>query len=126
MIPHDCYERYADDPKYESFKDWTTCVRFGDYGSLEYHLDAMELERLTGGDVWAKMALCRADVNVADIPEELRGDDATAERIAWLVRHIPQGEIDEAKAASAQLMIDLGLGPPDEENNSSDDRSNDR
>jgi len=122
VIPHDSYGRYADR---EYFQDWTTDVHLGDHGGLEYHLDAMELERLTGGDLWAKKALCRSHVTVADIPEELKGDEAEAERVAWLVKHVPQSEIDEDNAIYAQLFNKIN--PSDKEDGSSkEEHSNDR
>ena len=121
VIPHDdSWGRYEDR---EYFQNWTTDVNLGDHGGLEYHLDAMELERLTGGDLWAKKALSRSHVTVADIPEELKSDEAEAERVAWLVKHVPQSEIDEQNAFYAQFKINRSNK---EDGSSKKEHSNDR
>ncbi len=109
VVPH------GDDSD-NDYWNWATAVRFKDHASLEYSIDAAELERLTGGDRWAMMALTRSHVKLDDIPDKLMGEDAAADRIAWLGRQVPQSEIEEAEAEDLRwqelLLRDFGPNVP--------------
>ena len=82
--------------------DWMTTNQFIQ-SSVYYSIDPAELDRLTGGDRWASMALRRSHVKVADIPQNLLGDDMSEQRIAWLGSKVPRAEIEEAEAEDARL-----------------------
>ena len=73
---------------------WMTTSRFT-RSSINYSIDPIELYRLTRDDLWGCVVLWSAHVKIADIPEHLLDDDASAERIAWLGNKVPQSERDE-------------------------------
>ncbi|MCY4259817.1 MAG: helix-turn-helix transcriptional regulator [Rhodobacteraceae bacterium] len=108
VLPHD------DESKIDGW-NWTTAVHLKDHAGLEYSIDAAELERLTGGDRWAMMALTRSHVKLDDIPDKLMGEDAAADRIAWLGRQVPQSEVEEAEAEDMrwkELLLNFGPNVP--------------
>ncbi len=63
-----------------------------------YSLNAAELDRLTGNNERAMRALQWDHVQMADIPEELLGEDKDEERSNWLGDKIPQAKWDEHEA----------------------------
>ena len=78
----------------------------------EYSVCNGDLERLTGGARRADYALLRGYAHVADIPKKLRGDDASAERTAWLEDHVPEEKWEEEEKSHADFsarLADLGI-----------------
>ena len=82
---------------------WGTSAQCGAWSSLSYSINPEELDRLTGGDFWAGMALKRGHVKISDIPEDLLDDNASDKRIEWLGNKIPQDERDEIQARSDEI-----------------------
>jgi transcriptional regulator with XRE-family HTH domain len=78
-------------------------------GMPHYEVGKEILENLTGSDWYAKYALLRGHVQLKDIPTELRADEKKDERVAWLIRTIPDEELAAEKANLAELDGLLGL-----------------
>lgn len=77
-------------------------------GLPAYRIGAEIIERLTRGDPDAEYALLRGHVRLKDIPEELGSDDKEAERVAWMIARIPDGELAARKAERDELMARIG------------------
>jgi len=78
----------------------------------EYSVCDGDFGRLTSGDQRARFALLRGYAHVADIPQKLRGDDASAERTAWLADRVPEDKwVEEEKrnADFSAMLADLGI-----------------
>jgi transcriptional regulator with XRE-family HTH domain len=94
----------------EIYKDY---LGMPDTGLWEYQIAPAEMERITGGDPRATMALNRVYVRLRDIPEDLMPDDQTEPRVAWLRAKLPE-EIwakheAEMAALSTMKLEDLGF-----------------
>lgn len=76
------------------------------YSSLlpEYSVCDGDLERLTGGTRRARYALFRGYAHVGNIPQKLRGDDASGERTAWLEDHVPEDKWEEEEKRHADFV----------------------
>ena len=70
----------------------------------EFALCQSELDQITGGNHWAKVALRWGYVRLGDIPEKLRSDDATADRAAWLEAHVPAEERERLSQPLSELF----------------------
>ena len=83
----------------------------------EYSVCDGDFGRLTSGDQRARFALLCGYAHVADIPQKLRGDDASAERAAWLADHVPDDKWEKEEEWLANLpSIDLDdLLPPSDD-----------
>lgn len=77
----------------------------------EFELCRSELDQVTGGNHWAKVALQWGYVRLGDIPEKLRGDDATTERAAWLEAHLPTEERERLSQPLSEFF-DAEVGKP--------------
>ncbi len=81
----------------------------GPDGFPEYRIGGKLLAALTGGnsDRWsqsisdAEYALAHGYVKPGDIPDELRGEDKTEERVKWIVSHIPEKLLEIRRKAHA-------------------------
>ncbi len=65
-------------------------------------------QQLTGGDWWAQHALEHGFATIEDIPDELMGDEKTAERIAFLTDRIPEEErarIEEKRSRPLEEIL---------------------
>ena len=60
--------------------------------SVYYSINAAELDRLVGDHTWAGWALRQGFVKIADIPQELLGNDDLEKRVTWIESQIPQDE----------------------------------
>lgn len=94
----------------EIYKDY---LGMPDTGLWEYQIAPAEMERITGGDPRATMALNRVYVRLRDIPEDLMPDDQTETRVAWLRAKLPD-EVwakyeAEMAALSTMTVEDLGF-----------------
>lgn len=85
------------------FYEWEASSQFG-ASSVSYSINPEELDRLTGGDRWARTALQRGHVKIADIPEDLLDDDVSDKRIEWLGNKISQDERDEFEAWVCEIL----------------------
>jgi len=74
-----------------------------------YRIGADVIEQLTGGDPDAEYALARGHVRLKDIPDQLRGGDREAERIAWMIQRVPGEELAARKAEYDELAALIGL-----------------
>ncbi len=106
------------------YSEWTTSVGFSGDDELLYSLGETELARLTGFDHWAETALLDFHIDIADIPAELWGGDATAERLAWLKRQIPQRVIDDWERREPEFDI-FASARKRKEDSADEGRSND-
>ena len=75
-------------------------------GLPHYRIGADIIERLTGGNLDAEYALLRGHVRLKDIPEELRGAEKEAERVAWMIERIP-GEERTARLTEQNELLAL-------------------
>jgi len=93
----------------------------GLHGFPEYRIGAVMLDELTGGNADAEYALACGHVKLADIPDELLGEDNTEKRIEWIVSHIPEEELADRREARAELQklfssIDIDISTSDRDN----------
>lgn len=79
----------------------------------EYRIGAVELDRLTGGDVQAVYALTQGYVRIPDIPADLLGEQRLDDRVTWLRERIPP-DIREQFNISDLDLDDLFAGSSDE------------
>ncbi len=61
------------------------------------------LDDLAGGNLDAEYALACGHVRIADIPDELLGEDNAEKRVEWIVSHIPEDELADREEARAEL-----------------------
>ncbi len=101
--------------EYDPYDPWITTVLCSDWSRLGYSINSAELGHLAGDDDWARHALRRGHVKIADIPEHLLGDDVSEERSAWLGSKVPHAEIKEVEAEIAEFAALLGSEPANEE-----------
>ena len=90
----------------------------GQYGFPEYRIGAAMLDELAGGDPDAEYALTCGHVRLADIPDELLGEDNTEKRVEWIVSQIPEDELADRKEAHklfASINIDTSTSNRDEQ-----------
>ena len=92
---------------FDEHDDWMTTNQFA-HSSVYYSINPAELDRLAGDGRWARMALRRGHVKIADIPEHLLDDDASEERSAWLESKLPQAEREEVEARDRELAASFG------------------
>ena len=78
-------------------------------GMPRYRIGADMISDLTGDDPDAKYALLRGHVRLKDIPSDLRGDDKTDDRIAWMIAKIPEEEITQRRAEQEAFAASIGL-----------------
>ncbi len=76
---------------------------------IHYSINADELDRLVGDNVLAGRALQWGYVQIADIPEELLGDDVREERVAWLEKQIPSDRLAEHDAYWKKLRSNIEI-----------------
>jgi hypothetical protein len=68
------------------------------------------LHELTGGDSWARFAVENVAGVIGAIPEDLKGEEKTPERIQWLIEKIPpdvRAREEEKRAKDSALQIDI-------------------
>ncbi|MCY4459384.1 MAG: helix-turn-helix transcriptional regulator [Albidovulum sp.] len=90
----------TEEEDFDKLDQWMTISQFS-RSSISYSIDAAELDRLAGGDIWAAKALQRHHARIADIPERMLGDDASEKRIAWLGSKVTQAERKELEDIDA-------------------------
>lgn len=76
-----------------------------------YELCESDLERITAGSARARHALRNGHARLGDIPDELRGDDASAARAAWLEAKVPEDEWASWTSLLASFDLSLADGP---------------
>lgn len=80
---------------------WQTDVNLPGFG-INYSFDSAELDRLSGEDRWAMLALRRGHVLIEDIPEHLLSEETKEDRITWLKDQIPAKEKKELAEEEAR------------------------
>ena len=80
-------------------------------GFPAYELCTGDLERITAGSKRALHALQRGHAKLGDIPDELRGEDASAARAAWLEAKVPEEEWASWASLLASIDFSLDLAP---------------
>lgn len=77
-------------------------------GMPGYRIGAELISDLTGDDPDAEYALFRGHVRLKDIPSDLLGKEHAADRIAWMIGRIPEGELEKRRAERAEFLSILG------------------
>lgn len=68
-----------------------------------YRIGADDISQLTGDSPDAEYALLRGHVRLKDIPDNLRGDEMTTERVAWMIARIPAEELEEIRVEREKI-----------------------
>ncbi len=63
------------------------------FGLPQYQIDPYVFDRITDNNPQAKFALLGGYARLRDLPKDLFDDDKTAERIEWLISHVPIEEL---------------------------------
>ncbi|WP_274609764.1 helix-turn-helix domain-containing protein [Rhodobaculum claviforme] len=79
---------------------------YGD-GLPEWPVFKTWLDELTGGDDWADFALANLEGMVEDMPDELKREQKTSERVQWLIEQIPAEVKAREEERRAKWGIDL-------------------